>query len=697
MRRARPIRLRSPNERGAVLVTFALVAPVIVLMAAFTIDAGNWFVHKRHLQVQADAAAFAAAKEFQPCANESIYARAGEYGGVSKVATPSGTTTSSAPLYNEQIAGAPQSAIHELINSQRYYDQSSPVDSTAVEASPCSASMVDVKVTETNLPWYWRLFSSVPYINAHARVEILQQTTAKGSLPVAVNDFAPKSVEAYFVDESVIPASQLMTCGASGKGPCGVALQSDGIVAGEGVWDNGGTPFAFAVNKPNVGVRVAVSGRSTLTGTMSTDCSQTFVECFDASSAKLGLLHIQGYSANGTGTASAPIARQAQLTGAPTGCSDGYFSNEASSCKLSLTATVNWGTTTKPSGADVDAMVNKTCYALTFQSSSGTNETWSSASTAPAESCKGLASKESAAGTGYIALPGGTGALQVNLRAKDSSATKTFEAVQRSYAASEAASGPIHKAFLGQFGGPARDADSFRLCETGNLGEACTPKLVVTVYLKGSLQDAQSISDPVYTMRFTGTGSQNQSVSCTAANGGSNYSDGLASGCAGTWAINPTLTCPGTTNPADCVVPATGNKENQVAKGMNDRILGSEMPSLCTSPNHWNEFTFTNGVPSVSPSDPRLVTVFITPFGSFGGSGSSSEFPIVQFASFYVTGWQAQGSGFSNPCQGHGDNTAEPGTIVGHFIKYIDTINNQTGESKCTVNSLGECVVVLTR
>ena len=44
------------SERGAVLVTFALFAPVVILMAAFTMDAGNWFLHKRHLQVQADAA-----------------------------------------------------------------------------------------------------------------------------------------------------------------------------------------------------------------------------------------------------------------------------------------------------------------------------------------------------------------------------------------------------------------------------------------------------------------------------------------------------------------------------------------------------------------------------------------------------------------------------------------------------------------
>src|SRR5690349_3250493 len=61
------------QESGAVLVLFAVFAPVAILLAGFAIDTGNWWLHKRHLQVQADAAALATAQGFQPCANESIY------------------------------------------------------------------------------------------------------------------------------------------------------------------------------------------------------------------------------------------------------------------------------------------------------------------------------------------------------------------------------------------------------------------------------------------------------------------------------------------------------------------------------------------------------------------------------------------------------------------------------------------------
>jgi Flp pilus assembly protein TadG len=682
------------EERGAVLVFVALFAPVAVLFLSFVLDVGNWYDRGRHLQLQADAGALAAAEGFQPCNDEAIYRAAGQYAGAASVKTPTGASVESgSPLYNTQLGKPSQSDIHELINSPTYYNQSSPVDGTVNPTSPCAAKMVDVKVTETKLPWYLRLpivGLALPRTSAHARVEILQRTSATGSLPVAVDDLRPKAVEAYFVDESASPAAQLATCG-SGTSLCSVELRSDGTAAGLSVWDNNEAPYGLPVRKADLGVRIAVSGRSKLSGNMSIDCGQTFVTCSDASAAGVGLLHIQGFSGNGTGATTAPIVRKAQLSGAPAGCSDGYFSSPASSCALALSAEVSYGTTTRPTGADVDALVGGACYALTYQSTSGTTELWSSATEAPAKSCSNFKG-QAIAGTGYIPLVHEAGAVQVDLQAFDSAMKepKRFTAVQRSYAASSN-SEPVREAFLGRVGGLMRDEDSFRMCESGNEGEKCTPQLIVKVALKGSLGAAQSVSDPVYTMRFSGTGSQNQSVSCQAVNKGETYADELASGCAGLYGVNPTLTCPGPATPIECVKPATGNKQNQVARGMNLRILGSEAPAACTSPNHWSEY------PNFKPTDPRVMTVFVMPYGSFNASGASSEYPIVEFATFYVTGWQAQGEGFANPCQGKGDDTAQPGTIVGHFIKYVETLAPAgSGGSFCEANSLGECIAVLT-
>lgn len=647
------------DDHGAVLVFFALFAPVAVVFMSFVIDVGNWFWHARHLQLQADAGALAAAQAFQGCNNSSVRSFVAQYSGVS------GT-----PLYNVQIGGTSAANIHELINSTTYYGQASPVDGTVNTAEPCEADMVDVKMTETALPWYFKLLS-VPFINAHARVEILNRFSGTGGLPVAVNDLNPKSAEAYFVNE------------ATGEQLASTALTNQGTSGSLAIWSNS-TPVAVKINHPGIAVRIGISGRSTLTGNMTTDCSQKLVLCYDASSSSLGVLHIQGYSGSGTGSVTKPIIRKVTLgPGGATSCNDGYFSNPESSCTIGISAAVDFGANPNPEGASVKGEVtegNKTrSFALKYQTGTGL---WST--------------KEATVGALAGSLP-----VTITVSDKEMKGSKvSLTGAQKSYTA-DTNSGPIKGAVVSEArsepSGPilVPDADSFQECDSTH--SECTHNLVVTIDITGTLKDAQSVSDPLYTMRFTGTGSQNQSIRCKAANGGATFADMIASGCGGEYAINRALSCPDTNTPIDCLRPETGNTTNQVPKGMNERVLGSPTPEVCTSPNHWKEFIFENGAPTnVSPADPRVVTVFVTPYGSFAGSGAAEEFPISDFATFYVTGWQGKGEGFSNPCQGNGDDTAEAGTIVGHFIKYVDTDGSSTGEGFCSWEGLNECVAVLT-
>ena len=42
------------SERGAALVIVVVWLPVLVLFAMFVLEVGNWYEHKRHLQMQAD-------------------------------------------------------------------------------------------------------------------------------------------------------------------------------------------------------------------------------------------------------------------------------------------------------------------------------------------------------------------------------------------------------------------------------------------------------------------------------------------------------------------------------------------------------------------------------------------------------------------------------------------------------------------
>jgi hypothetical protein len=124
----------------------------------------------------------------------------------------------------------------------------------------------------------------------------------------------------------------------------------------------------------------------------------------------------------------------------------------------------------------------------------------------------------------------------------------------------------------------------------------------------------------------------------------------------------------------------------------------------CKNANHWVDSNLDGKITipeDIQPGDPRIVSVFVTPFGAFSGSGRQVV-PITNFASFYVTGFSKQGGGSpppqGDPCPGADvlpDSKA--GWIVGHFIKYVDTIGGGgTGET-CDFSSFGTCVAVLTK
>jgi hypothetical protein len=238
------------------------------------------------------------------------------------------------------------------------------------------------------------------------------------------------------------------------------------------------------------------------------------------------------------------------------------------------------------------------------------------------------------------------------------------------------------------------------------LEQGTTQQLVVKLGLTPNLQNARDVNDPIVTLRIVG-GSRNQSLDCEPGNylpppaiSKTNLWEELAYGCEPDYVPNSGTACPSTPSdlwnspePWNCVAVQTGGATNQVPKGLNLRILGDEKPSTCTAPNNWSQFPF------IPPGDPRVLSVFITPFGSFSGSGSGVV-PVTKLGTFYVTGWTASGSGFKNPCEGNGDDPVpggDAGNIVGHFIKYIFGLNNGGGgTTTCDFDGFGSCIAVLT-
>jgi hypothetical protein len=647
------------DERGAVLVLFAVFAPIAILLAAFAIDAGNWFVHKRHLQLQADAGALAAAQAFQPCSNSGIEQTARQYSGIS------GT-----PLYNAQIGGTSPNNIHELINSQTYYGQATPVDSSASTAAPCASQMVDLKLTETQLPWYWRAFSSVPYIDAHARVQIFQKTTDTGAEPISVNENAPRAAKAYFINES------------NGNVVAQVPLTNQGPNSfGEEIWNNASAPVSLPVNATNevnkqkvgnLGVRIALSGDPTNTTCPS---NSQLVSCFDSSSATTTLVHIQGWSSLGTGTPTEPKARSATLS--PGTCSDGYFSSATASCSVGVQARVDVGATPNPAGLTVSAILEKKAFALSYNSSGTFSGQW----------------------TGSATLAPGSGSNQIDLQVKctgnvtpscSKTKTTTIEDVQRTYSAGSN-SGSIHSAGISEQQGSnlIGGADSFQVCETGHT--SCTHQLVVNITTTASLANAQKYSDPLYTMRFgNGTSaSQTGAIQCPPGGQGG-FRENLEKGCSGQYAPNPEgpgWKCPDAATPQDCIETDNGLKTGQLRQGLTARVTAPANGTRYYCPNNWIKNN-GEGAPIIPSDDSRIATVFVTAYGSFGGSGAT-WYPIQTFATFYVTGWDG------DPCKS--DPSVEKDQVVGHFIKYTTLDSSGGGTTKCEINAFGQCVAVLTR
>jgi Putative Flp pilus-assembly TadE/G-like len=187
------------GDDGIALIKVALWMPLLILLMSFVIDVGNWFVHRRHLQTQADAAALAAAGDYRvgcqagDAANAAMRATAKKYGGV---------VSAGVAAYNEQLGTTPQANVGIRTNERFWaWQDGRREDTTVREGEPCATGMVDVKLTERDLPWFFRL-ANVDFINAQARVEFKKSESTLGGIPLGVPLPAFRSVKAVFVDET---------------------------------------------------------------------------------------------------------------------------------------------------------------------------------------------------------------------------------------------------------------------------------------------------------------------------------------------------------------------------------------------------------------------------------------------------------------------------------------------------------------
>jgi hypothetical protein len=516
---SRHLPARLAEERGGVLVLFGLLLPFFLLLGALAIDIGNWYVHKRHLQTQVDAAALAGGARFGECfadpaaGNSAIQDEATKYSG------------GPGSIYNEQVGGAFKGTITILYQSKTFAKGGPGPDDTETQG-PCETPslMFDVKGTEANLPLNFGIpgLPWVEAINARARVELKTAKILKGSLPLAVPEVNPRHVTATFVNESGSPIA----------GP--IELSGPTATGRLNAWTGSGSVTIPAGQR--VGVRIGVGQASGTCGP-----SGTHFVCYDYASTRTGLVTIAGFDSGGT---LVKPDRNAFEVWPVTACSGSPFFSDSALAGGATTCSVGINAVVHPESGTVDpdkvltftATVNGQTRALTHSGG-----VWT---------------------TGYaFDLPLDEGPFDVSFAWRYQGGTRqTYADVQQVYSASDD-SGPVKVVTLS--GGTGSGAP-YAL-------KAGTHSITVNVALEGALH--LSAPDEMIMLRLTG-GSRTTAVACDGP-GASDFREAIRRGCATPYQINPVGSCPDPApppGPADCVPLKTGTAAGPTLQGLDARF-----------------------------------------------------------------------------------------------------------------------------
>ena len=669
---------RSRREGGQVVVLFALLIPVLFAIGAIVIDVGNWYVHKRHLQTQVDAAVLASGPQFVGCfsdpaaANAAIASRALAYAGdtlrLGKIGpnAPDSTT-------NTQLAEP--NDVRVVLNSSRYWGPSDGkvpggngygLDSSiAVPGDPCSTVSLDAKATDEDVRPLWGLVPFTPSPKTRAKVEIRDLQSIRGMLPWAVPETDPARVAVLFVNESN-----------------GAVFDWQYLDDDPG-YDNDGNPatsFPFSAWTTSVGMEpVTLGGANDRTsvvvlvsknnstppmgGTLAQICGQSpgLIKCYAGSSQTSGLSFIHAYSGGFNGTFTSPQARQVELFASGCGVVDfsaPHFTLDGG-CSATVQAVIDFGPSGSPSPlvAPVCALVD----GMTWSAGGigGALGTWTGSMSLPAASGRQALTIQTHTGpraNNPALCPAG------NNRPND----PALGVVAAPYVANTA-SGRVQylklAANLASSGVPVGDANSV---------EKDNYLYRVTVGLPKPLSVGNYMDLPLVLRNAAPSGSQNQAFDCDKNR---TFEQEIETGCLTTYTENyvdpdgpgpmpsqwNNLQCTGWSTgnlppptigpgpppyPSDCVMTETGDKTGQLRQGLAARF---ESPCL---PNFWPDDA-TQAADFFGPNgggygnDPRYVTLVITDDTAFGGQGNE-PLPIKYFAGFYVTGWDIGGA--TNGC-----------------------------------------------
>lgn len=684
------------SQHGSILLLVGVGLPVLLLVFAIVVDVGNFYVHKRALQNQVDAAVLAGSQLWGSCFKSTttnppwlpMQQEAENYDG----------QTGFANDFNPQFKGL-HGTLGVAFNSTVYpLQQPSGLAPDDTPSSPCTLTTLsdgqqhyvfDIKATERNTPFLigGNLFGLGPSLHATARTDLRQVKSLSGILPIGVTDPSPQWMWAQFVDEDNADAALtgwIPLCKIGRPGCAGTPG------TGNETWTTETTtPVTIPATTRNVGVRL----KYVWAGTNSNPaCGTVLANCYDnvpSQTQSPGLEHIRAYAPGATGV------RLRNVWMLPGTCSDGYFA--AATCSAGVQGEVSLGAHPLTSAWSSGACAGGCAQVWATVDGAGTNQLSPPGTFPP---LNGLATWTLLTGLSL----GTTGPHQIGLawQWKQTSGTwngKTctsgganpcvdngsFEGgapVQRSFVADNAVrSGPVQGITIWS-GAVTSGANSFPQGSTQNLGVTVSNPCFET-----------EVSDPACPMvdlrvSASATGSESQSLDCDPNQ--PNIKDEIANGCAPAYTIYPAVSgnspCPtqsalwSNPNPPnlwDCVAVQTGNGD--VEGGLQQRI--GTNPATCA--NNW---------PNYPANDKRQVPLFLVPYSAFNQSGSNQTYPVIGFAAFYVTGYKG------DPCPNATTQGVKQGTIPGYFITYIASDPNSVASNKpCDPLGLLPCIPVLVK
>jgi hypothetical protein len=653
------------------------------------------------------------------------------------VATPSAT-------YNAGTHNViPELNKPNFIN-QSFPNDTSPLTGKALSGSPCTDGLIDVKMTESNVPSYIPAalnplsFVTAPYINKEAEIEFESESQSNGAEPFVEPLPNPASETGQLVNEANgnLIGSPFTLSEVSSGGVADPTTVSGSITL----------PTAIDANAPsngNIGVEITPSNTNTTYNSGSTP------------PYGIGFFHVWTDGTNPPYLEDAWVASSATTTcpNSPASASSSNFVSGSSSTSIQLCANV-----VVPSGTTCSTLSTNS-FSLQLSVNGG------GATTIDATHCTGTTTSGTNTITTWTfptqsvgADSGGTIYSLGWKQTKNNSSIGTYTGCKNGGSNPCTGSfGTMQQVFSGaydsqtaQFSG---SGTTLSVAITGSAGSVISSEsnaslsgqtITVTVHsmsfdpasctVNASNQCIITASNPVV-LSFGGN-QGNAALECNGVSEGNTaFQNTITTGCPSTYGTT-TGSCPNTDNPPSCATENPGSKlNNGLDPGMTARVYcGESITTTCnvnkcptaagTDYNYWVPGNSLNGILNQHPADPRLITLLVTDNGGLGNGANKNGVPIREFATFYVTGWAGDpctpknGGGSGTAANGFAyaadtdPSTASPaecdtsngngnklvncnGVLLGYFVKYLQTVGSGTGSGKpCGPSDLTPCVPV---